>query len=228
MDDSRTGTNHEPHGQDMMRSLEVNVASTIGESYAQELATVDDALGQMLVGLAEVVRLPPDSTMNHARTILAARAYNSMRSARILLQLGYHEQVLALMRIGLESYMTIACVEDNSKTAKRVINGGEVSVRTIKGNPKNNDFIPVYDYLSDYVHSSGQAALPVGSMYYAPLFLPVLRLYVEILRGAMYLVFKVTSPTDGWSAVMRESWQALTVLEEYLSQQLDGPDEADR
>ena len=125
-------------GQRYMRVIELNeidVATQIRMTHGRELEVVDAALGQILQGLDAFayVKQRPDSRLENAQMFLAVRSFNSLHTARQLLERGYYQQASTLVRMAMEDQLVAEDAETHPPTldalldAKGSISSGDLS-----------------------------------------------------------------------------------------------------
>ena len=108
-------------GQRYMRVIELNeidVATQIRMTHGRELEVVDAALGQILQGLDAFayVKQRPDSRLGNAQMFLAVRSFNSLHTARQLLERGYYQQASTLVRMAMEDQLVAEDAETHPPT----------------------------------------------------------------------------------------------------------------
>ena len=108
-----------------VRESEEVVASTVRANHAQEFRLVDDALDQVLRGLADFAyrKDEPDNALEDARLFLATRSFNSLWVARQTLERGYYQQALALIRMAMEDQMVARDAENYPLTLAALFEG---------------------------------------------------------------------------------------------------------
>ena len=125
-------------GQRYMRVIalnEIDVATQIRMTHGRELEVVDAALGQILQGLDAFayVKQRPDSRLENAQMFLAVRSFNSLHTARQLLERGYYQQASTLVRMAMEDQLVAEDAETHPPTldalldAKGSISSGDLS-----------------------------------------------------------------------------------------------------
>ena len=104
---------------------ENDVASQIRMNHGRELEVVDVALGQILQGLDAFayVKQRPDSRLEDAQMFLAVRSFNSLHIARQLLERGYYQQALALVRMAMEDQLVAEDAETHPPTLDALLDG---------------------------------------------------------------------------------------------------------
>lgn len=98
--------------------IEDEVASTILANHARELAVVDDALNQIIIGFNDFSsrKGKPDNPLESARIFLAIRSFNSLRTARQTLERGYYQQAMTLVRMAMEDQLVAEDAETHTPT----------------------------------------------------------------------------------------------------------------
>ena len=91
----------------IVQLLDEEAAADIRAHYYQELIVVDAALDQILGGLDDFgsIKGKPDSRLESARLFLATRSFNSLWTARQVLERGYFQQAMALIRMVMEDQL---------------------------------------------------------------------------------------------------------------------------
>ena len=107
--------------------LEDDAAGTIRTHYSQELNVVDAALDQILDGLEDFGSLKgrPDSRLESARLFLATRSFNSLWTARLVLERGYFQQAMTLIRMAMEDQLIANDIESHPPTLDALLDGEE-------------------------------------------------------------------------------------------------------
>lgn len=124
--------------QRYMRVIELNendVASQIRMNHGRELEVVDASLGQILKGLDAFahVRQRRDSRLEDSQVFLAVRSFNSLHIARQLLERGYYQQALALVRMAMEDQLVAEDSETHPPTLDALLEGkGSFFSRALK------------------------------------------------------------------------------------------------
>ena len=101
-----------------IEATENEVASTILENHSRELEIVYAALGQILRGFNEFAdhKERPDNKLESARVFLTTRSFNSLRVAMKVLERGYTQQALTLIRTVMEDQLVADDSEDHPPT----------------------------------------------------------------------------------------------------------------
>ena len=110
--------------------IEDEVASTILANHARELAVVDDALNQIIIGFNDFSsrKGKPDNPLESARIFLAIRSFNSLRTARQTLERGYYQQAMTLVRMAMEDQLVAEDAETHTPTLDALLDGkGKIS-----------------------------------------------------------------------------------------------------
>ena len=99
-------------------------ASTIREKHERELRVIDEALDVVLRGLADDFGgrdLDPDDELEVARYLLATRSFNSIRVARQVLERGYYQQAMSLVRMAAEDQLIALDSETHGPTLRALL-----------------------------------------------------------------------------------------------------------
>ena len=116
-----------------MRQIELNeidVATQIRMSHGRELEVVDASLDQILKGLDAFafVKQRPDSKLEGAQMFLAVRSFNSLHTARQLLERGYYQQASTLVRMAMEDQLVAEDAETHPPTLDALLDAkGSIS-----------------------------------------------------------------------------------------------------
>ena len=88
-------------------------ASTIRARHARELSIAEKALDQILRGLSDFgsEKQKPDNRLESARLFLATRSFNSLRTAVQVLERGYYQQAMTLVRMAREDQAVALDIE---------------------------------------------------------------------------------------------------------------------
>ena len=94
---------------------DAETAAIIRERHAREFSAVEAALEDILRGLSDFgsQKLNPDDRLESARLFLATRSFNSLRTAAQVLERGYYQQAMALVRMAKEDQMIALDSESN-------------------------------------------------------------------------------------------------------------------
>ena len=94
---------------------DAETAAIIRERHAREFSAVEAALEDILRGLSDFgsQKLNPDDRLESARLFLATRSFNSLRTAVQVLERGYYQQAMALVRMAKEDQMIALDSESN-------------------------------------------------------------------------------------------------------------------
>ena len=108
-------------GQRHLRVIELNendVAIQIRVNHGHDLEVVDVALDQILQGLDAFayVKQRPDSRLEDTQMFLAVRSFNSLHTARQLLERGYYQQASTLIRMAMEDQLVVEDAETHPPT----------------------------------------------------------------------------------------------------------------
>ena len=98
-------------------------AAIIRERHAREFSAVEAALDDILRGLSAFgsQKQKPDSRLESARLFLATRSFNSLRTAAQMLERGYYQQAMALVRMAKEDQMVALDSESNPSTLSALL-----------------------------------------------------------------------------------------------------------
>ncbi len=105
---------------------DAEVASAVRAAHNRELSLVEEALDQILrAHSAFAVQKPkPDNPLESARLFLVTRSFNSLRIAAQVLECGYYQQAMSLVRMAKEDQAVAEDCERNPE-ALSVLLGGE-------------------------------------------------------------------------------------------------------
>ena len=108
-----------------VESNENEVAAQTRERRGHELAAVDSALDQILQGFDALANLKagPDSRLEEAQVILAVRSFNSLHTARQVLEQGYYQQASTLVRMAMEDQLVSEDAERHPPTLDALLDG---------------------------------------------------------------------------------------------------------
>ena len=100
-------------------------ASTIRERHARELRAGEAALDAIIRGLTEFgpENRHRDDDLESARLFLATRTFNSLRSAFQVLERGYYQQAMALVRMAMEDRLVSLDIEHYPPTLGALLDG---------------------------------------------------------------------------------------------------------
>ena len=93
-------------------------ASTIRQKHARELEILHDALEHTIVGVNDFASLKQkaDSPLQAARVFLTIRTFKSLRTALQVLEHGYYQQAMTLVRMALEDQLVAEDIEHHPPT----------------------------------------------------------------------------------------------------------------
>ena len=94
---------------------DAETAAIIRERHAREFSAVEAALDDILRGLFDFgsQKLKPDDRLESARLFLATRSFNSLRTAVQVLERGYYQQAMTLVRMAKEDQLVALDSESN-------------------------------------------------------------------------------------------------------------------
>ena len=100
-------------------------ASTIRARHGRELDAAEAALDDILRGLSDfgAQKRKPDNRIESARLFLATRSFNSLRTAIQVLERGYYQQAMALVRMAKEDQLVAQDIENNPPTLAALLDG---------------------------------------------------------------------------------------------------------
>lgn len=105
--------------------IEDEVAFTILANHARDLAVVDAALNQIIIGFNDFSSRKgnPDNRLESVRIFLAIRSFNSLRTARQTLERGYYQQAMTLVRMAMEDQLVAEDAEAYTPTLDALLDG---------------------------------------------------------------------------------------------------------
>ena len=100
-------------------------ASTILERHTRELRAGEAALDAIIRGLTEFgpENRHRDDDLESARLLLATRTFNSLRAAFQVLERGYYQQAMALVRMAMEDRLVSLDIEHYPTTLAALLDG---------------------------------------------------------------------------------------------------------
>ena len=144
------------------------VASIIRAEHARELNVVHAALDEILRGLSDfgAKQGKPKTRLERARLSLTTRSFNSLYNAVLLLEHGYYQQAMSLVRMAKEDQMVARDAEHNRPTLDallhergRIGSGGLSLARMAEraSSKTKKAWDADYGFLSEYgVHTRGK------------------------------------------------------------------------
>ena len=101
------------------------VASIIRERHAREIRAIEAALDRILRGLSDfgAQKQKPDDYLESARLFLVTRSFNSIWAALQVLERGYYQQAMALVRMSMEDRIVALDIENNPATLSALLHG---------------------------------------------------------------------------------------------------------
>ncbi len=108
-----------------IEKIEGEVSRTIRTNHTRELKVVDTALDQILLGLNDFGsrKERPDNRLESARLFLGTRSWNSLRSAVQMLERGYYQQAMTLVRMAKENQLVALDAENHPQTLVALLCG---------------------------------------------------------------------------------------------------------
>ena len=99
--------------------------ATVVANHGKEFAVVDSALDRILGGVFDFAdqKGNTDSKLESARLVLVVRSVNSLNCAMQLLQQGYCQQALALVRMVQEDQLVADDIEENPAALEALLEG---------------------------------------------------------------------------------------------------------
>lgn len=100
-------------------------ASIIRKRHAREFMAAETALDHILRGFSDFAssKHKPDNPLESARLFLVTRSYNSLRTALQVLERGYHQQAMALVRMAQEDQLIALDAENHPPTLAALMDG---------------------------------------------------------------------------------------------------------
>ena len=101
------------------------VASIIRERHTREIRVAEAALDKILHGISDfgVQKQKSDDYLESARLFLVTRSFNSIWAALQLLERGYYQQAMALVRMAMEDRIVALDIENNPATLSALLHG---------------------------------------------------------------------------------------------------------
>lgn len=108
-----------------VRDMDSRTRDTVMSNHAKEFAVVDSALNRILGGVSDFAdqKQNTDSRLESARLVLVVRSVNSLNCAMQLLQQGYSQQALALVRMAQEDQRVADDIEQNPVALDALLEG---------------------------------------------------------------------------------------------------------
>lgn len=108
-----------------LEDVERDVKKRTTAEQADHLTIAVKSLNIYIRGFQELERITPseENELEWARRLLCARAFNSLRCAYLLLQVGYYTQALTLVRSVMEDWLIALDCESNPPTLKALLKG---------------------------------------------------------------------------------------------------------
>ena len=102
----------------IVRANEVEVASEIRQKHEHEISIVEEALEELLQAFNEFssIKGSPDNDLESARLHLTVRSFSSLLNAKQVLELGYYQQAMTLIRMAMEDQLVAEDAEGNPPT----------------------------------------------------------------------------------------------------------------
>ena len=238
-----------------LERIENEVAAAIRATHARELAVVDDALHHIIIGFNDYSsqKGSPDNRLESARIFLAIRSFNSLRTARQILERGYYQQAMTLVRMAMEDQLVAEDAEAYPPTLDALLDGnGKIGRRDLALNKMAERISPkakeawdnAYSFASEYAAHprerslrgllstgpEGQINLQAGSNYDEVEVNAVLCYLLRELVFVMHTTAKLTAGAGSdWAE--RSTWllRDITCLRQRIDdwgrQKLEEPEE---
>ena len=106
---------------------EATVKSTTSAKHKDELALVEKLLNVYIEGFNDLGSFTRNdrNDVEYAWLLITTRSFNSLRSAHILLQIGYYDQAIMLARSVQEDWLVATDCESNQATLKGILEDGD-------------------------------------------------------------------------------------------------------
>ena len=220
-----------------LASIEIAAWSENHRRHSIELEGLDEASSEAFLGLKRVIEgfdillgdpdSEPQVDLIEEALNLSARIFKSLRSAKILCEMGYYGQTLVLARSCLEHLLVAYDLPLSATTRQTLRTGGEFRfsemVERVEENYPEIRFKDRwnrnYPYLSKFVHPSGtrmqQLPFPSGEVGYV---VPLTNYYdpnlvsaaLEVIWGELRLLIHMV---HGMANAVREEWDATDAYE---------------
>ena len=149
----------------------MSTARTIRELHDYEVITLNNALAWAGSGLQNAPRT--DDDLNKAWELLGVKIFNGLLGALLLLNYGYYDQSMMLIRSSAECRLTAQHAGTYSTTVKCVLEGEPVNFSSMAKDLGQSDrWRGIYKTLSHFAHPSGartQARLSPEGMHILPM-----------------------------------------------------------
>ena len=102
---------------------DAETAAIIREGHAREFSAVEAALDDILRGLSDYGsrKGKPDNRLESARLFLTTRSFNALRTAAQVLERGYYQQAMVLVRMAMEDQMVALDSESHPATLSALL-----------------------------------------------------------------------------------------------------------
>ena len=106
-------------------TMDDKTAATVRERHTRQFRAAEAALDHVLRGLSDFAsrKGKPDNRLESASLFLATRSYNSLRTALQVLERGYYQQAMALVRMAQEDQLIALDAENYPKTLSALLDG---------------------------------------------------------------------------------------------------------
>ena len=104
---------------------DTQTAITVREKHARPLMVVEAGLETIASGLSEFEALKqrPDNPLEVARLFLATRSFKSLRVSVQVLERGYYQQAMTLVRMSMEDQLVVEDAENHPPTLDALLKG---------------------------------------------------------------------------------------------------------
>ena len=135
----------------------MSTARAIRESHGYELDILNNAFAQAGNGLQNAPRT--DDDLNKAWILLGVKTFNGLLGALLIMDNGYYDQSMALIRSSAECRLTAQHAETHDDTVEKVFEGKPVNFHKMAADTKQSDkWREIYKTLSNFAHPSGARA----------------------------------------------------------------------
>ncbi len=102
----------------VVKTNELEVAAVVRQKHENEILVVEEALNELLRAFNEFssIKGSPDNDLESARLHLTIRSFNSLLNAKRVLEFGYYQQALTLIRMAMEDQLVAEDAEGNPPT----------------------------------------------------------------------------------------------------------------
>lgn len=216
-----------------LKEKETGITKHISSLHLEELSVIEKLLDAYLTGFERIggFTRTENNDLEYAWLLLITRSFNSMRCSHVLLERGYYNEALSLLRSVDEDWLIAKDCGRNAPTLEALLNDAGLLGRgnlTFSKMAEREGIKPLWDtgygHLSRFAHPRslslkalvylGTKTLRLGASYDRVLFLYCCEVLIrDALRMTEYMVVLLGSKASAWQ---EQTWPIVQQATDWL------------